>query len=847
MNTRTHTPGKTSGLLILLVLLNTTTAGAAAKTGKKSVDNAGTPANTTATTTAATTPASSPAYENRKRIVHDIRISGLTSLKEADLLKSLPVKRSDKINIPGPELPDALRYLWSLDYFSDIKVEKTELGNGAVDLRFIVTELPVLESVDFKGNDKFKSKELEQTAALSVGRRLSSQDLLSASTRIEKKYSAKGYLAAGAEYRLENLPDNKVRVHFHISEASKVVIEKIRFHGNNAFDDGKLRGTFKGTSQNAWWRKIFGQPKLDNDKLAEDKNYLVEFYRNNGYRDAKVLKDEISYTPDKKGLNLDIYVDEGPKYTIRNVVWIGNTKDFATTDILNTTFGIKKGDLYNAKKINERLTFSSDHSDVSSLYLDRGYLSFRANLEEQVVQPNQVDLIVTMTEGDPFTFNNISIRGNTKTKDHVIRRELYTLPGETFSRKDVVRSIRELSMLNYFDPETISPDIQPDPDKNQVDLTYNVAEKQTDTFNASVGYSGSTGMTGALGLTFSNFSLGDIFNRQAYRPLPHGDGQKLTVQWQFGSDNYRTLLMSINEPWAFGTPTSVGFSAFKTHTSYDYTNNGISDPKKIDQLGTTLSIGRRLTWPDDYFSINWRLRYLHSKGGFVSFINENNVPEEADEFSITQSITRNSIDNPIFPRHGSKNVLTAQLAGGILPGTVDFYKFTGSSSWYFPLKKNLVLNLSAQHGYLSTFSKDDYIPYTEYFYMGGNGMSTLPTIPLRGYPDRSLGTLFDGETDLYGGQIYSKFTAELRYPLTLSPGASIYALVFAEAGDLWKSSSSVDYGKLKKSAGLGLRLYLPIIGQIGLDYGYGFDPVPSKPEKSKQGWSFSFSFGNTND
>ncbi|NTU91977.1 MAG: outer membrane protein assembly factor BamA [Chlorobiaceae bacterium] len=841
MKIRNHTPGKTSGLLILLVLLNSTSGEAAAKAGSKQRLTVRKPA------AAAPAPASSPAYESRTFTVHDITISGLSSISDADLLKSLPIKKSDKISIPGPELPSAMQYLWNLQYFSDIRVEKAELGNREVNLRFVVTELPVLESYDFEGYHKFNAKELDKTAALKPGRRISEQDLLNAVTRIEKQYAAKGYLTAGAEYKLIPAGQNRVKAHFVIHEGSKVVIEQIHFHGNKAFKESKLRSTFKETSQNSWWRKIFGQPKLDNDKYADDKNLLIEFYRNNGYRDARVLRDSISYTPDKKGMNLDIFVDEGPKYTIRNVVWLGNTKDFATTDILNTTFAIKKGDLYNAKRINERLNFSQDHSDVSSLYLDRGYLSFRAKLEEQVVQPNQVDLIISMTEGDQFTINNISIKGNTKTKDHVIRRELYTLPGETFSRKDVVRSVREISMLNYFDPETISPDIQPDPEKNQVDLTYNVTEKQTDTFNASVGYSGSTGMTGALGLTFNNFSLGDIFHREAYKPLPHGDGQKLSFQWQFGSDNYRNVSMSISEPWAFGTPTSVGFTAFKTHTSYDYTNDSIDNPKTIDQYGTILSIGRRLTWPDDYFSVSWRLKYLHSKGGFVSFITESNAPEEADEYSITQTISRNSIDNPIFPRHGSKNVLTAQLAGGVLPGSVDFYKFTGTSSWFFPLKKNLVLNLFTQHGYLSTFKKDDYIPYTEYFYMGGNGMSTLPTVPLRGYPDRSIGQQFEGENDLYGGQVYSKFTTELRYPLTLSPGASIYGLVFAEAGDLWKDSSSIDFSKLKKSAGVGLRLYLPIIGQIGLDYGYGFDSVPSKPDKGKQGWNFTFSFGTAND
>jgi len=836
------TIGKKTGLLVILVLLNALPAQAAAKHSAK------TTANTKTTVSDGSAPAAkAPAQDGRTLNVREITFSGLKTLTAADLLKSLPIKAADRISIPGPELPATLQYLWNLKYFSDIKVEKTELGGGAISLKFIVSELPVLDDIDFEGNRKFDAKELRKTVALKTGRRVSGQDLLSATSRIEKQYAEKGFLSSSVEYKLIELPDNKVKAHIIVHEGSKVVIEKIRFHGNKAFSESKLRSQLKETSQNSWWRKIFGQPKLNAEKFAEDKNLLVEFYRDNGYRDARVLRDEISYTPDKKGLYLDIYVDEGPKYTVRDVVWLGNTKEFATTETLNTTFAISKGDIYSAKRINERLNFSSEHNDVSSLYLDRGYLSFRAKLEEQVVQPNQVDLIISLTEGEPYTLNNISIKGNTKTKDHVIRRELYTLPGETFSRKNVVRGIRELSMMNYFDPESITPDIQPDPQNNTVDLTYNVNEKQTDTFNAAVGYSASTGMTGALGLTFNNFSLGDIFKGDAYKPLPHGDGQKLGFQWQFGSYNYRTLSLSFSDPWAFGTPTSLGVTAFKTHSSYDYTNDNIDNPKQIDQYGATLNIGRRLTWPDDYFSVGWKIQYLHTKGGFVSFITESGAPEQADEYSISQTISRNSIDNPIYPRHGSKNTVMAQLAGGPLPGSINFYKFTAGSSWFFPLKKNLVLNLSTHHGYLSPFNKNDYIPYTDYFYMGGSGMSTLPTIPLRGYPDRSVGQLFANETNLYGGKAYSKFTAEIRYPLSLSGAASIYALTFAEAGGLWGSASAINYGELKKSAGLGLRLYLPIIGQIGIDYGYGFDAVASDPSKKRQGWNFLFSFGQSLD
>ncbi len=792
----------------------------------------------------------SAAAESVVYTVTSLSFKGLSSMNEGELINSLPLKVTNKISIPGTEITDTLQYLWQLQVFSDIKVEQTDLGEKKIALTFVVSEFPVLDEVTFKGNQKLKSDELKKSGALTIGKKISEQDLLSAANKIEKLYSSKGFLTAGAEFRLEENGKNHAKALFTITEGSKVAIEKITFHGNIAFNQQKLRGVFKETSQNSWWRKIFGSPKLNTEKYTEDKGLVEEFYRNNGYRDARVLRDSISYSNDKKKLFLDIYLDEGKQYHIRNISWSGNTKDFATTDILEKTFRIKKGDIYNAQLIKDRLNFSQDNSDVSSLYLDRGYLSFKTNLEEQVIKPDQVDLVISMKEGEPFQLNTINIKGNTKTKDHVIRRELYTVPGDMFSRKNIVRSIRELSMLNYFDPEQITPDILPNPNNNTVDVTYNVTEKQTDTFNASVGYSGS-GFTGALGVTFNNFSLKDLFNSEAYKPLPHGDGQQLGLQWQFGSDNYNTLSLSFTEPWAFGTPTAVGFSAFKTHRAYDYTNNNISDPQTIDQYGTTLSVGRRLTWPDDYSSINWRLKYLHSEGGFLSFIaTPSGAPDKADEFSITQTLTRNSIDSPIFPRRGSKNVLTTQLAGGVLPGTVDFYKLTGSSTWYLPITKNLVWNLSTQHGYLATFSNTDYVPYTEYFYMGGSGMSSLPTVPLRGYDDRSLGSNLypsDPTSTLFGGRVYSKFSSEMRYPLTMSQSVSIYALAFAEAGNLWKDTKSVNFSDLKKSAGLGLRLYLPIIGQVGMDYGYGFDAVESLPANKKQGWNFMFSFGTTTD
>ncbi|RDD31017.1 outer membrane protein assembly factor BamA [Prosthecochloris sp. ZM] len=776
--------------------------------------------------------------------VADISFEGLQSMSTEELTKSLPLKRGDSISIPGAEIPLAIQYLWQQNIFSDIQVKQKMQPANSVALTFVVIELPVLDQVIFKGNEKFDAKKLQGIAALKTGRQLNEQSLITAKNAITKAYEDKGYSRARVSYEIKKLSGNQVAALFEIDENEKVVIEKIRFHGNNAFSDGKLRGIFKETSQNSWWKKVFGEPKLDTRAFDEDKQLLVNFYRDNGYRDIKIISDSISYTQNRKGLLIDIYIEEGPVYHIRNVTWNGNTKDFASTETLNYVFGIKKGDIYDATKIQERLNFSQNNRDIGSLYLDRGYLSFRSRLEEQVVQPDSIDLNIYLREGEQFRLGKINIKGNTKTKDQIIRRELRTVPGEMFSRKDVVRSVREISMLNYFAPEEIRPDIEPNEKNNTVDITYNVTERQTDTFNASVGYSGNIGFTGALGVTFNNFSLEDLFSGESWDPLPHGDGQQLGFQWQFGDEDYQNISLNFTEPWAFGTPTSVGFSVFSVKRNYDIYDDGedTSSNNLIKQYGASLNIGKRLSWPDDYFSINWKLKYLHSEGQLLSFVEADDLPEKADEFSITQTITRNSIDNPIYPRRGSKNSLSAQLAGGPLPGSVDFYKFIGSSSWYFHLGNDFVLNASTQHGYLGTFSDEDYFPYTESFYMGGSGLSSLSTVPLRGYDDRSIGDL-NNNTDLYTGRVYSKFTTELRYPLTLSPAASVFALAFFEAGNLWEDPSDFSYSDLKKSAGIGLRLYLPIIGLVGLDYGYGFDAVESNPDADSQGWNFIFSFG----
>ncbi len=776
----------------------------------------------------------STSSEPDKITVLGIEVDGLSTISEKDILNRFSIKIGDIIRLPGgTEVADAIKRLWKQNLFSDIQVEIENQTADGISLRLILKEYPILTEVVYEGNDEYDAEDLDAKISLIKGSPATPQSIEAARQNLKNFYEQEGYLRANIETDIKIDAKNYATAYFYITEFSRVIIEKITFHGNTAFDDDELRGVLDETKQNNFWRTIFGRPVLDRQKFEKDVDLLVDYYRENGYRDAQFIRDSVSYSKNKEALYLDIFISEGPKYVIRNIAWEGNTKPFATLEELEDRFGFKKGDVYNKKRLEERLNFSQDGDDISSLYLDKGYLGFRPFMEESVVAGDSVDLRIYLNEGDQFTIRRVNIAGNTKTKDHVIRRELYTRPGDLFSRERIVRSVRELAQLNYFDQERINPDVKPNPKTSEVDLTYELIEKQTDTFNASAGYSAAIGMTGSLGLTFNNFSIQDVFKGNAWSPIPHGDGQTLTFNWQFGNFNYRNLSIGFTEPWAFGTPTSVGVNIYDITQDYG---------TKIQQTGISLTVGRRLTWPDDYFSISWTVRYQRNIGGFVNFISADDEPDDATEVSLSQTIRRNSYDNPIYPRRGSNFSLTSQISGGPLPGSVNFYKFTGQNAWHTPIAGDLVLRTSNDYGYIARFDDTDYIPYINFFYMGGSGISSLPTVQMRGYDDRSIGVL-EPSTDLYTGRIYTKFGTELRYPLTLNPSATVYALAFAEAGNLWDKPANVNFNNLKRSVGFGIRVFLPIIGLIGLDYGYGFDPIPEFPNRENQGWNFQFVFG----
>ncbi len=769
--------------------------------------------------------------EPAKYQVLGISVVGNTTISEKDILARFPIQVGQEITIPSSELADAIKRLWKQKLFNDIRIEIDRKTFEGVFLSIKVKEYPVLAQVVFEGNSEFDEETLMKKVELTRGATITDHMIYLARQRLLKFYEEEGYLLCEIDYELRETKKGRAILFFKIKENDRVIIERINFVGNKAFDKGELLGTLEETKQLNFWRRIFSKPILDRKKYESDKEKLIAFYRENGYRDAYFIRDSIYYTPDRRRLHLTIFLYEGPKYVLRNVQWEGNT--LYSDAELNAVFGFKKGDVYNEKKIMERLTYSPEGGDISSLYQDQGYLTFRADKEETVVPGDSIDLRIFITEGKQFRIRNVNIAGNTKTKDHVIRRELYTIPGDLYSRENIIRSIRQIAQLNYFDQEKITPDIQPKNDA-EVDITYNVIEKSTDTFNASAGYSGAIGFTGALGLTFNNFSIQDITKREAYTPLPHGDGQRLDFQWQFGRFNFQTLSLSFSEPWAFGTPTSLGFSIFDTRQNFG---------QELRQTGISVSIGRRLTFPDDYFRIDYTFRFQRNRVGASTFgpVQRGLFFVTADEYSIIQSLSRNSTDNPIYPRRGSDFVWTTQLSGGPLPGTVNFLKLTLRAGWFARLVGDLVLTTNADFGALDRIGEGN-IPAVNFFFMGGSGISFLPTIPLRGYPDQGLG-VFDPDLRIFTGNFYTKFQTELRYPISLNPQATVYVLLFAEAGNVYANASRANFADLKRAAGFGVRVFLPIVGLVGLDYGFGLDPVPSNPGRPNQGWNFIFTFG----
>ncbi|MGD0338491.1 MAG: outer membrane protein assembly factor BamA [Bacteroidota bacterium] len=757
-----------------------------------------------------------------------ISVEGNSSAEPAAIIGNSGLKIGDDLTIPGDQTTRAIQALWRLRIFSDIQIAIENRVSAGVFLVIKVKEYPRLERIDYVGNDELSADDLNKKVTVIKGQLLTPSEINRIVKAMKKAYEEEGYLQVSIIPTLTEAPDanaNKRSIlRFTIDEGRQLRVGEIRFTGNTTVSASTLKGEMKETSERTWW-KFWNSARLDKKKYEEDKKLIITYYKKNGYRDAEILSDSIYYDPEVDNLVVQINLYEGPQYYIRSIVFEGSTifKEEALLEII----GMKKGDVFDGEKFQENLYGNQEQTDVLSAYRNAGYLLIRPDLQLMRAGGDSLDIVIRFIEGNQFTVRYVEVQGNTKTRDKVVRRELYTRPGDKFSQAAIMRSYRQLQQLQYFNPEKIKPDYKLVDDKT-VDIVYEVEEKSSDTFNTSIGYSQAWGLMGSFGITFNNFSLSD--------PLAGGGGQTLNFDWQFGeASRYRTFSISFTEPWLMDVPTTLGVSLFDTRQNYGY---------DYRMTGASLRVGRRFRWPDDYFRGDWTFRFqqydvvqglgLYSTGQY-------------SQFSLGQVIQRNSIDNPIFPTSGSSIALNIEISGKPLPGRAYYQKAQFSTAWYTPLlnSQKLAFALTTDWGIINKPSLEAFVPLTEVFYMGGTGLGYYNTTPLRGYDDRIIGPRSSLGAEL-GGLAMVKYTAEIRYNVSLSP-IPIYLLVFAEAGNVWKDFQSIDPFQLYRSAGFGARLMINPIGMVGFDYGFGFDDASGGanglPDGNRDGWKFHFQFG----
>jgi len=713
--------------------------------------------------------------------------------------------------ITGEDIQKAIKQLWSLNMFSDIQVALDKEVGNAVYLTIKVTEYPRLERVELEGNKKIKKKDLEKELDFYKGQVLGPLEVKKAETKIKKLYAQKGYQLAEVEPKVRpGEQEGKSILRLKIKEGNKVQIEGITFHGNYAFADKKLRKQFKETKENGFL--FLGGGDFDQEKYQEDKKKLLSYYHKEGFRDAEVVSDSIYYSPERKDMFIELWVREGIRYYFGDITWEGN--QLYNADQLSNFLDFKKGQVYNKEKI-EKAVFER----IGSLYYDSGYIYAQITPQEKPVTNDTVDIHFRVVEGNAVKVNKIHIVGNTKTKEKVIRRELRIRPGDTFSREALIRSQRDIFVLNYF--ADVKPDVQPVNDE-LVDISVEVEEKSTDTANMSAGYSERDKLIGSIGVTMNNF---------------FGNGQVLSFDWNFGRA-FRSFQISFTEPWFLDTPTLVGLSLYdlkrdRRFTGYDQRSQGV-----------TVRFGRRLRWPDNFFRTDWIYRIdrtdLSNFDQRIIDLNPSGIATQQwplTTSSVTQIISRNSLDRPEFPTAGSRFSISTEISGGPLAGTVSYHKHIVQNEWFNPLFFSFVLFNSVQAGYIEGFGKDaDNIPFLEFFFMGGEGLSR--SIPLRGYDDPLSGIVTEA-----GGKVMFKYSTEIRFPI--SPNPTIFGLAFAEAGNTWPSLGKTDLFDLRRSVGVGVRIFMPVLGILGFDYAYGFDNINLATGEKEGRWKPHFVFGRS--
>ncbi len=853
-----------------------------------------------------------PFDQGKKYILANVSVTSKITFNEQTVVTFAGLQKGQEITIPGEEISSAIKKLGKLGLFDEIAFYVNRIENDSIYLDLDIKELPKLNDVKFVGVKKSKTEALIKDNDLNKGKVVNENLITTTKNYIENKYKKDGYYNTKVNLNIvkDTSATNLVNMVVNVDKGDKVKIDAIDFVGNTKISDKALRKAMKDTKQKNPIR-VLKASKFIKDKYKTDLEKVIANYKEKGYRDARIVSDSVAYNKEKNSLFIKVNVEEGNKYYFGNIKFLGNS--VYPDQFLNRILGVKKGETYNGVLLEKRIADKSkpDGEDITNLYQNNGYLFSTINAVEVKTANDTIDFEIRVTEGPLAYFNKISVVGNDKTNDHVIYRELRTKPGEKYSKEELVRTVREIGQLGFFDPEAIDPKFKNvDPSAGTVDIEYNLVEKGSSQIELQGGYGGG-GFIGTLGLSFNNFSARNLLNKEAYKPLPMGDGQKVSLRLQ-ASSYFKTYSLSFSEPW-FGGKKPVQFSTSLSYTT-QYLNNFVT--YKVDKSKSfnilTLSVGlaKRLTVPDDFFVLSQSLSYQHYdlqdyNTGLFTFGNGT-----SRNFAYTIGLSRNNKGvNPIFPNYGSEFSISAKITppyslmngidynalgdkeeyklkssedvtvngltipkGSYLdaqgnkvdtyqqaaadPAKVDqqkynwleYYKIKFKADWYTKIYGKFVLRTLTEFGFLGAYNQDRGVIPFERFYVGGDGLANYSmdgreTIQLRGYPNTSLSPV-NAAGQQIGATVYNKFSMELRYPITLKSSASIYALTFLEAGSSYADFKSYNPFNLNRSAGAGLRVFMPAFGLLGIDFGYGFDALPGATGTSKpNGWETHFIIG----
>ncbi|MFT4968416.1 MAG: outer membrane protein insertion porin family [Chitinophagales bacterium] len=835
---------------------------------------------------AITTHAQDLDYNNPQQYeIGGIRVEGTEHLDKKVLISLSGMRVGDLITIPGQEISSAVKNLWEQHLFTDVSIEIEKTLGNTVFFIINLQELPRLSKYSITGVKNGEIEELRKKINLRSGSIFTESDRLNVLNKIKSYYIEKGFYNANAliSQSTDEVIDNSVTVDIVVDKGSKVKINQINVLGNESFSERKIEKQLKNTKEKVKFElvellkvkknkkqkeelkffntlanlsvskavsygddfvnlNIFKSSKFIEKDYEADKKKLIAFYKEKGYRDAKIVYDEVSFDEDGEA-NISLLLKEGNLYYFRDISFSGNTK--YSDSLLVKIINIEKGTVYSQTTLDEKLYMSQNGGDISSLYMDDGYLFFNITPIEKRIENDSVDLELKIYEGPQAIINEVRIFGNTKTNEKVIRRELYVFPGDKFSRSNLIRSQRQIANLGYFDPEQMEIIPIPNPENGTVDIELRVVEKPSDQLELSLGWGGrGAGLVGTLGVQFTNFSLKNIVDKKAWTPLPSGDGQNLTVRAQLNGKQFQSYNMSFTEPWLGGKkPNSFTVSFFRQrYNLLDGTNNFTGDViGKSITTGGSVGIGTRLKWPDDFFTVRSAINVSHYKlDEFNLYANFPFTSGTATDLNLSTTLARNSIDNPLFPRKGStfslqldvtlpysklfKGRKNIDYGSDETPSSekyklIEYHKWRINADWYTPIVGNLIFHASAKLGFLGTFNKKIGVTPFERYQLGGQGFNQFTIlgtdiVGMRGY---------DVITPDGGSPIMNKYSMELRYPLSLNPSATVYAVGFFEAGNYWDNIQDYKPYELRRSFGAGLRVFLPMFGLLGFDYGIGFD------------------------